>query len=38
MFDYATSTGTIRSASAINSAMGRVYGHMMLAVLTSMCV
>jgi len=38
MFDYATSTGTIRSASAINSAMGRVYGHMMLAVLTSMLV
>jgi FtsH-binding integral membrane protein len=38
MFDYATSTGTIRSAAAINSAMGRVYGHMMLAVLTSMCV
>jgi hypothetical protein len=38
MFDYATSAGTIRSASAINSAMGRVYGHMMLAVLTSMLV
>lgn len=29
-------TGTIRSAAAINSAMGRVYGHMMLAVLISM--
>lgn len=29
-------TGTIRSASDINSAMGRVYGHMGLAVLVSM--
>ena len=29
-------TGTIRSASQINSAMGRVYGHMFLAVLVSM--
>ena len=29
-------TGTIRSAAEINSAMGRVYGHMMLAVLISM--
>jgi uncharacterized protein len=29
-------TGTIRSASEINSAMGRVYGHMGLAVLVSM--
>jgi FtsH-binding integral membrane protein len=33
---YATSV--YRSASAINSAMGRVYGHMGLAVLTSMIV
>lgn len=33
-----TMTGTIRSATAINSAMGRVYGHMALAVLTSMVV
>jgi len=33
---YATST--YRSASEINSAMGRVYGHMSLAVLTSMIV
>jgi len=29
-------TTTIRSASEINSAMGRVYGHMGLAVLVSM--
>lgn len=29
-------TGTIRSASDINSAMGRVYGYMALAVLVSM--
>jgi len=29
-------TDTIRSAAEINSAMGRVYGHMMLAVLISM--
>ena len=29
-------TSTIRSASEINSAMGRVYGHMGLAVLVSM--
>lgn len=33
-----TSTLTYRSATEINSAMGRVYGHMMLAVLTSMIV
>jgi FtsH-binding integral membrane protein len=33
-----TGLGISRSASQINSAMGRVYGHMMLAVLTSMCV
>lgn len=32
------STGVIRSASQINEAMGRVYGYMMLAVLTSMLV
>ncbi len=31
-------TGTIRSASDINSAMGRVYGHMSMAVLVSMIV
>jgi FtsH-binding integral membrane protein len=29
-------TGVVRSASQINSAMGRVYGHMALAVLVSM--
>lgn len=34
---YAGGT-TYRSASEINSAMGRVYGHMALAVLTSMIV
>lgn len=32
------SLGVSRSASQINSAMGRVYGHMMLAVMTSMIV
>lgn len=32
------STSTFRSASAINEAMGRVYGHMSLAVITSMVV
>jgi FtsH-binding integral membrane protein len=31
-------TGVYRSAEQINSAMGRVYGHMALAVLTSMFV
>ena len=31
-------TGVVRSASAINSAMGRVYAQMALAVLTSMVV
>jgi FtsH-binding integral membrane protein len=31
-------TSTYRSAAAINEAMGRVYGHMFLAVLTSMIV
>ena len=34
---YAT-TGIFRSASQINSAMGRVFGHMGLAVVTSMIV
>ena len=34
---YAT-TGVYRSASQINSAMGRVFGHMGLAVVTSMVV
>ena len=29
-------TGAVRSAAEINSAMGRVYGHMMLAVVVSM--
>lgn len=45
MFDATMSTGISRSASQINSAMGRVYGHMGrvyghmgLAVLTSMIV
>ena len=33
-----TGIGISRSASQINSAMGRVYGHMMLAVLTSMLI
>ena len=35
---FATTTGIYRSASQINEAMGRVYGHMALAVLTSMIV
>jgi hypothetical protein len=40
MFDIATSSGVIayRSAEEINSAMGRVYGHMSLAVIVSMLV
>lgn len=38
MFDTTLGTGIVRSASQINSAMGRVYGHMGLAVLTSMIV
>ncbi len=38
MFDTTLDTAISRSASAINSAMGRVYGHMALAVLTSMIV
>lgn len=33
-----TGIGISRSASQINAAMGRVYGHMMLAVMTSMLV
>ncbi len=35
---FATDTLTYRSASEINSAMSRVYFHMMLAVITSMVV
>lgn len=35
---YTGGIATYRSASEINSAMGRVYGHMSLAVLTSMIV
>ena len=35
---YATTVGEYRNASAVNQAMGRVYGHMMLAVITSMVV
>ncbi len=35
---YAGGMTTYRSATEINSAMGRVYGHMALAVLTSMIV
>lgn len=35
---FATTTGHYRSATEINSAMGRVYGQMALAVLTSMVV
>jgi len=40
MFDIATNGGVIayRSAEEINSAMGRVYGHMSLAVIVSMLV
>jgi len=36
--NYATTIGSYRSAGEINQAMGRVYGHMGLAVLTSMIV
>ncbi len=36
--DLTLSIGTYRSAGEINSAMGRVYGHMGLAVLTSMII
>ena len=35
---YATTVEQYRDASAVNQAMGRVYGHMMLAVITSMVV
>ena len=35
---YGADALTYRSATEINSAMGRVYGHMALAVLTSMLV
>ncbi len=38
MFTDAIQTGVYRSATEINSAMGRVYGNMSLAVLTSMIV
>ncbi len=38
MFTDTLQTGTYRSATEINSAMGRVYGNMFLAVLTSMIV
>jgi len=38
MFDSVMSGGVSRSASQINSAMGRVYFNMMLAVITSMVV
>jgi FtsH-binding integral membrane protein len=35
---YSTTFDQYRDASAVNQAMGRVYGHMMLAVITSMIV
>ena len=35
---YATTIDSYRDAAGVNQAMGRVYGHMMLAVLTSMFV
>lgn len=35
---YTQTLGTYRTASALNQAMSRVYGHMMLAVITSMLV
>ncbi len=38
MFDATMTAGTIRSAASINSAMGRVYANMALAVITSMVV
>jgi len=38
MFESVMSVGVTRSASQINSAMGRVYFNMMLAVVTSMVV
>ncbi len=38
MYESVLESGVSRSASQINSAMGRVYGHMALAVITSMIV
>jgi len=35
---YATTIDSYRDAAGVNQAMGRVYGHMMLAVITSMIV
>ena len=35
---YETTFNTYRDAAQVNTAMGRVYGHMMLAVLTSMFI
>ena len=35
---YATTIDSYRDAAGVNQAMGRVYGHMMLAVITSMVV
>jgi FtsH-binding integral membrane protein len=35
---YATTVDSYRDAAGVNQAMGRVYGHMMLAVITSMVV
>ena len=35
---YATTIDSYRDAAGVNQAMGRVYGHMALAVLTSMLV
>jgi FtsH-binding integral membrane protein len=35
---YETTFNTYRDAGQVNTAMGRVYGHMMLAVLTSMFI
>jgi len=35
---YETTFNTYRDAAQINTAMGRVYGHMMMAVITSMIV
>ena len=35
---YATTIDSYRDAAGVNQAMGRVYGHMMLAVITSMVI
>ena len=35
---YETTLNNYRDAAQVNTAMGRVYGHMMLAVITSMIV